>query len=155
MPGIAGLIGRQPSDTCQRLVEQMIATMRHEKFYESGTYSAPELGIFGGWTALEGSFADCQPIRSERDDIAMLFSGECFSDRETRAQLKQRGHRFDDGNASWLVGLYEEKGDSFFEQLNGLFSGLLIDRRQSRAYLFNDRFGMERLYYHESQAGFF
>src|SRR5437867_11884049 len=145
MPGIAGLISRQPSDTCQRLVEQMIATMRHEKFYESGTYSAPELGIFGGWTALEGSFADCQPIRSERDDIALLFSGECFSDRETRAQLKHRGHRFDDGTAPWLVTPYEEEGDAFTEQLTCLFRGRPIDRRPSPPTPFDDGFGIERL----------
>jgi asparagine synthase (glutamine-hydrolysing) len=37
-------------------------------------------------------------------------------------------------------------GDSFAEKLNGLFSGLLLDGRRSAAYLFNDRYGSERLY---------
>jgi asparagine synthase (glutamine-hydrolysing) len=155
MPGIAGVISTQPPEACRPLVEQMIATMRHESFYASGTYAAPELGVFAGWAALENSFADCQPIRTERDDIVLLLSGECYADRETYAQLRQRGHRLEDGKASWLIPLYEEKGDSFFEQLNGLFSGLLIDRRIGRAHLFNDRFGMERLYYHDGPDGFF
>ena len=48
-----------------------------------------------------------------------------------------------------LVHLYEEEGDKFLEKLNGLFSGLLIDKRQKRAVLFNDRYGVERIYYYE------
>ena len=38
----------------------------------------------------------------------------------------------------------------FFESLNGLFSGLLIDLRKNKAFLFNDRYGFDRLYFHES-----
>ena len=40
---------------------------------------------------------------------------------------------------------------SFFAQLNGLFSGLLIDKRRNVAFLFNDRYGMERIYWHENK----
>jgi asparagine synthase (glutamine-hydrolysing) len=155
MPGIAGVISRRPAEACVHLVDQMIASMMHERLYVSGTYAAPELGVFGGWTALKDSFADCQPILNENGDIALLLSGECFSDAQTRTQLRQRGHRFEPNNAAWLIHLYEESGESFFSQLNGLFSGLLIDRRHRRAFVFNDRFGMERLYYHEAPDAFF
>ena len=80
MPGIAGVISRQPAHICERMTAQMIASMQHEKFHVSGSYSAPELGVFVGWVALEDSFADCQPILSERGDVVLLLSGECFSD---------------------------------------------------------------------------
>ena len=155
MPGIAGLISRQPPDTCRHLVEQMIGSMQHEKFHVSGSYSAAELGVFAGWVALEGSFADCQPTLSERADIALLFAGECFTDQDTRAQLRVRGHSFEDNTATWLIHLYEERGGDFFEDLNGLFSGLLIDRRQRKVFLFNDRYGVERLYFHEDRDALF
>ena len=36
-------------------------------------------------------------------------------------------------------------------ELNGLFSGLLIDRRRRRAFLFNDRYGVERVYVHQTE----
>jgi asparagine synthase (glutamine-hydrolysing) len=143
MPGIAGLISRQPPDVCRRLVEQMTASMQHEKFHVSSTYDAAELGVFAGSVSLEGSFADCQPLVNEAGDIALLVAGECFSDHKT------------DRNAAWLIDLYERSGEKFFETLNGLFSGLLIDRRRQKAFLFNDRYGFERLYYHERRDGFF
>src|SRR2546425_1494587 len=155
MPGIAGLISRQPADVCRHLVEQMTASMQHEKFHVSSTYDAAELGVFGGRVALEGSFADCQPIVNERADIALLFAGECFSDQQTLAQLRARGRQVESDNATWLIHLYAEKGDDFFKELNGLFSGLLIDRPQRKALLFNDRYGLERVYYHEGRDGFF
>ena len=40
-----------------------------------------------------------------------------------------------------------------FVELNGLFSGLIIDRRRARASLFNDRYGVERVYVHETEHG--
>ncbi len=39
--------------------------------------------------------------------------------------------------------------------MNGLFSGLLIDRRQRRAFLFNDRYGVERIYWHETNSEYY
>ena len=67
------------------------------------------------------------------------------------SQIESRGHDVRQAAASWLVHLYEEEGDRFFEKLNGLFSGLLIDKRQAKAFLFNDRYGLERLYWHETE----
>ena len=56
---------------------------------------------------------------------------------------------------SHLVRLYEEKGEHFLGELNGSFAGLLIDLRKKKAILFNDRYGLGRIYYHESSDGFF
>jgi asparagine synthase (glutamine-hydrolysing) len=149
MPGIVGLISHQRPERCEALVDEMLASMQHEKFYVSGKYSAPELGLFAGWVAMEGSFADAQPVVNERTDVVLMFSGEFFPDADTCARLKPQHDRVRGVDARWLVHLYEERGDSFFESLNGLFSGLLIDRRQGKAFLFNDRYGIERLYLHE------
>ena len=125
--------------------------MEHESFYDSGMYSVPEMGIYAGWVAHENSFAAGQPFFNERRDVVLLFSGECFVDPETRTGLRQKGHELGQAAGSWLVHLYEEEGDRFFEKLNGLFSGLLIDKRQGKAFLFNDRYGVERIYWHETK----
>ena len=50
-----------------------------------------------------------------------------------------------------LVNLYQEKGDRFWESLNGSFGGLLIDKREGKVFLFNDRYGSERIYWHETK----
>src|SRR5262249_43143243 len=145
---------RHPGE-CRRLVETMTGCLQHEKFHVSGTFSAAELGVYGGWVALQDSFAHCQPLTNEQADIILLVAGECFAEPDVRTQLKARGHCVEATNAAWMVHLYEEEGESFFEQLNGLFSGLLIDKRHKKAFLFNDRYGMERIYYYEAPDGFF
>jgi asparagine synthase (glutamine-hydrolysing) len=129
----------------------MVASMEHEPFYDSGAYFVPEMGVYGGWVAHEDSFAAGQVFLNERKDIALLFSGECFVDPETRTELNRKGHELGEAAGSWMVHLYEEEGDRFFEKLNGLFSGLLIDKRKSKTFLFNDRYGVERLYWHETE----
>jgi asparagine synthase (glutamine-hydrolysing) len=129
----------------------MVSSMAHESFYDSGMYSVPEMGIYAGWVAHENSFAAGQPFFNERRDVVLLFSGECFVDPETRMGLMQKGHELGHATGNWLVHFYEEEGDRFFEKLNGLFSGLLIDKRQGKTFLFNDRFGVERIYWHETK----
>jgi asparagine synthase (glutamine-hydrolysing) len=126
----------------------MLASMQYEDFYSSGTYSVEEMGVYSGWVAQQGSFAAAQPFLNEQRDIAVILAGECFVDPETRTSLRRKGHRAE--NSDWLVYLYEEEGEQFAEKLNGLFSGLLIDKRRGKAFLFNDRYGVERIYWHET-----
>ena len=151
MPGIVGIISRRATYGCETLVMAMVDSMKHESFHVSGTYCAKELGVYCGWVALDNSFGASQVFLNEQKDVALIFSGECFVDNELRPRLEQKGHRLDKHRGDWLVHLYEEEGDQFFEKLNGLFSGLLIDKKRNRAFLFNDRYGLERIYWHDTK----
>jgi asparagine synthase (glutamine-hydrolysing) len=113
------------------------------------------MGIYAGWAAHENSFGAGQPFFNGRKDVVLLFSGECFVDADTRISLRRKGPGLEERTGSWLVHLYEEEGHRFFEKLNGLFSGLLIDKRQGKAFLFNDRYGVERIYWNETEGAVF
>jgi asparagine synthase (glutamine-hydrolysing) len=69
--------------------------------------------------------------------------------------MRTNGHAFREGDASFLVHLYEETGIELIAKLNGAFSGLLVDLRKRRIVLFNDRYGLQRIYYHEHATGFY
>jgi asparagine synthase (glutamine-hydrolysing) len=128
----------------------MLGAMVHESFYLSAVHSAPELGVYGGSVVLDSSLAAHQPFVNERKDVTLLLSGECFQDSNFTAHLVRRGHDVGAHPGDWLVHAYEELDEHFFESLNGLFSGLLIDLRKNKAFLFNDRYGFDRLYVHET-----
>src|SRR5205807_4740839 len=66
----------------------------------------------------------------------------------------ERGHDLEAKTSSYLVHLYEED-PAFLRGLNGRFQGLLIDRTRGETTLFNDRYGMHRVYYHESKEAFY
>jgi asparagine synthase (glutamine-hydrolysing) len=132
----------------------MVEALRHEPFYVTGTWVDEKAGIYLGWVARKGSFADCMPQTNERGDQVLVFAGEEFPDPEDISRLKRGGHQFDPNGSGYLVHLAEEDGD-FPRRLNGRFHGLLINRGDQTARLFNDRYGMQRLYFHESSEGFY
>lgn len=106
----------------------MVATLQHHAESESGVVFAPDLGVYAGWAAHAGSFAARQCAAVPGSTTALVFVGECFG-----------------GDAS-VACQHAMRGNGFVAKLNGLFAGLLIDREQRQALLFNDRFGSERLY---------
>jgi asparagine synthase (glutamine-hydrolysing) len=133
----------------------MVKCLKHEPFYSDDTYINEELGLWTGWACHKGAFEDCLPIWNEKKDICLLFSGEDFADRADVDALRMRGHEFGSDDASYLVHVYEEIGCGFLEKLNGWFSGVLLDLREQKFILFNDRYGINRLYYHEDASGFY
>ena len=154
MPGITGIISKHSPDNNENKLSIMLKTMLHEPFYTSGTYVDRENGFFIGYVSLENSFSDCMPIYNEQKNLVLFITGECYSDQSIIDNLKTQGHKFLPGDASYLVHLYEELGDDFFHDLNGWYNGLLLDLQKGRAILFNDRYGIRRIYYHETNDSF-
>jgi asparagine synthase (glutamine-hydrolysing) len=154
MPGIVGLITKESRRWAQAQLFLMVEPLRHESFYVTGTWIDESLGVYAGWVARKGSFSDGMPLRNEPGDAVLIFSGEEYPEPGTAQRLKQQGHDFDLSGPSYLVHVYEED-PTFPAGLNGLFHGLLADRAQGTATLFNDRYGMHRLYYCESKEAFY
>jgi asparagine synthase (glutamine-hydrolysing) len=149
MPGIVAIISHRPPEECRLLVDTMVRALKHENFYRSGTYSAPELGCYGGWVAHEERSA-AEQILDERRDIAVMLSGELFCDPQAQTKLSEHRRKLENYSADRVIHLYDKKGEDYIGELNGSFSGFLVDRRRRKALLFNDRYGLERGYWFES-----
>jgi asparagine synthase (glutamine-hydrolysing) len=143
-----------PRPQAEAQLSQMVAALKHEPFYTTGTFVDESLGVYVGWALQQGSFSAGAPYKNERGDVCLVFSGEDYPQPGTVQRLKQQGHELKGGGASYLVHVYEDNPD-FPVQLNGMFHGLLVDERSRKATLFNDRYGMHRVYYHECSDGFY
>lgn len=154
MPGIVGLITNLPRMQAERELCRMVESIRHESFYATRWWIDETLGVYVGWAARANSFCDGMPLGNERGDAVLVFSGEEFPEPGTAQRLKERSHDLPLDGSSYLVHLYEED-PTFLRRLNGRFHGLLADRKQGVTTLFNDRYGMHRLYYHESKNAFY
>ena len=93
-------------------------------------------------------FLECRPhcrfdLQRGRIHAAGII-GWCVGQRNTGAA----------GNAGEIVRLYEDKGPACIAELNGWFSGVLLDLPARKLILFNDRYGLGRIYFHESPQGF-
>jgi asparagine synthase (glutamine-hydrolysing) len=141
MPGIAGFISHIPMADARGTIDQMVSCMLHESFFKSGSLLQEDMGLCVGWACHPGSFADASPAWNDQRDVGLVFAGEHFADG---ANVNMRS----------LLQAYEARGESFLRELNGIFSGVLIDRRRSKVIVFNDRYGLGRLYVHEEEHGF-
>jgi asparagine synthase (glutamine-hydrolysing) len=143
-----------PRERAESELRQMVESLRHESFYSTGTWIDESSGIYAGWSAIGNSFSDGMPLHNERGDVTLVFSGEEYPEPGTARQLKERGHEVEISGPSYLVHLAEED-PAFPSGLNGRFHGVLADRTRGAATLFNDRYGMHRIYYHESKDAFY
>ena len=154
MPGIVGLLTAMPRGCAEAQLCRMVEATCHGPGYVTDMWVDESLGVYVGWSARIGSFSDGMPLRNERGDVTLVFSGEEFPEPGTAYRLKQRGHCIGEQGPSYLVHLYEEDV-AFPACLNGRFHGLLVDKQRGAALLFNDRYGMHQVAYHQAKEGFY
>jgi asparagine synthase (glutamine-hydrolysing) len=154
MPGLVGLITRMPRERAEAELLRMVAALRHETSYLSGTWSEESLGLYVGWVERSGPVAGCMPFKNAQGDLVLAFSGEDVSELGRTSRLRQRGNAGEGEGLSYLVQL-AENNPSFPKCLNGRFHGVLVDKQNGTANLFNDRFGMHRVYYYETKEAFY
>ena len=154
MPGIVGLITKKSRSYAEAQLAKMQQSIYREEFYSTGSLVDETWGAYVGWTALAGSFSDGMPLQNEQRSVSFVFSGEDYSDAAERGKIPSQGGATSNRESAYLLGLYEQDAN-FVLKLNGMFHGLIADRARGTLTLFNDRFGMHRLYYHESEDEFF
>jgi asparagine synthase (glutamine-hydrolysing) len=155
MPGIAGIISHRFKAEARLQLDSMVRALMHEDFYTSGSFVNEKGGVAVGWVSHPGSFSDCMPVWNEEKNVLLVWTGEDYQERSRIDKLRTGGHEFSATNASYLVHFYEELGLKFLEDINGWFSGLLVDFQENRKVLFNDRFGIGRVCYYEDEHGFY
>ena len=127
---------------------------------ERGSSRPPERGIVRpagtasivGWSRRHYE-SECA-IWNERKDIGLIFMGEDFDVDAKARGLRQRGHQVG-SDLECLLRRYEEVGARSVVEINGRFAGVLIDIRAETVLLFNDRFGLNRIYVHEAPHGLY
>lgn len=130
----------------------MIAAVRHESFYRTGLSVDEDAGVYAGWVSRQSSCADTCALEHESDELTLMLFSEgqpAFGAMSARCD-KASGDV--PGSRNNVLSRYH--GDASFPAcLEGRFHGLLIDRRRGTTMLFNDRWGMQRLYVHEAREG--
>lgn len=139
MPGVAGFLGDKSKADGQAILDRMLKSMMHEPFYISGNCVNADLGVHAGWV----SKGETGGAWNETVDIGLLFSGDIVSGANREDRLR------------WLLAQYEKNGLHFLEKLNGWFGGLILDRRNRQVILFNDRYGLGRIYWCQDREGFY
>ena len=154
--GIVGLTGAECRvEAAERELLRMLESMHHEDFYVRGMLIDESLGVYVGWVEPgKDSFSDGMPLRSEPGDVVLVFSGEEFPDPGPSA----RSRRVVATETWWGLPIwftFMKKIRPFRQRIEREISRARHRRESRNREDFNDRYGMHRIYYHESKDAFY
>jgi asparagine synthase (glutamine-hydrolysing) len=135
MPGIIGIHQGQPGNGLKAHLELMAASLSQDGARRIDQLVLNEDGIALGRVSLGFLNAVDQPLKHGKEDCWIVFHGELYGRNEGQDDI------------SYTLERYVETGDRCIEDLNGIFHFCIYDRRTGQIKLFNDKFGLQPLYY--------
>jgi len=155
MCGIVGIYNwRNGKPVGEGLVRNMAGMLAHRGPDDEGYFVEGNIGLGLKRLSIIDLVTGHQPVHNEDKSICVVNNGEIYNFQELRAQLEQKGHRFyTRSDTEIIVHLYEEFGDDFVNQMNGMFACAVWDAKRKRLILARDRIGIKPLYYTELPGG--
>lgn len=150
MCGIAGVLEFDPHAPADgALIERMTTLLAHRGPDDAGhMVSGPVALGHRRLSIIDLSPAGHQPMSNDDRSIWITYNGECYNYVELADRLRSRGVRFrSSSDTEVLIRLYEQEGDAFLEQVEGMFALALWNRRERTLLLARDRLGVKPLYY--------
>lgn len=96
-----------------------------------------------------------QPMCDEEARYWIVYNGEVYNFHELKEELGKRGYRFrTDTDTEVVLKAYMEWGTSCVERFNGMWSFVILDRRQNKLFACRDRFGVKPFYYVHNKETF-
>ncbi|MCK4352008.1 asparagine synthase (glutamine-hydrolyzing) [candidate division WOR-3 bacterium] len=127
------------------LVSQMAKSLNHRGPDDVGFYFDEQVSLGIDYTYEQKNL---YPLHNETKTLWLILDGNIYNFKELKDSLINLGHKFYaqmDGEV--ILHLYEEKGISCIQELNGDFAFALWDCGNKRLLLARDRFGVKPLYY--------
>jgi asparagine synthase (glutamine-hydrolysing) len=148
MCAIAGICNSTNAPVSVRLLQEMIAMLRHRGPDEWGIHSDAGIGLANARLSIIDLNRGHQPLCNEDGSVWITFNGEIFNFVELRKELISRGHIFSThSDTEVILHLYEEKGDDCVRDLNGQWGLAIWDARERKLLLSRDRLGVRPLFY--------
>ena len=154
MPGFAGIIGsRDFSASTPSALDAMIRCLGREPSAVTGSWRHEPLGLQLAWASSPGGSPPVGLTWNGRRDIALVFFGD--GPATVAGSALSPDPRLSGGWLPTLIDRYEECGPQWIAELNGSFHGLIVDLREQTVILFNDRYGLNRVYFHQATDGLY
>jgi asparagine synthase (glutamine-hydrolysing) len=156
MCGICGVINIKSGRPVERdCLEAMTRTMIHRGPDDEGYYLGAGVGLGHRRLSILDLVSGRQPLTNEDGSLAIVFNGEIYNWRELRRNLEAKGHQFRTlSDTEVIIHAYEEYGEAWVEQLNGMFAVAIWDSVRRQLILARDRTGIKPLYYAETDGVF-
>jgi asparagine synthase (glutamine-hydrolysing) len=148
MCGIAGFIAPPSARVDQRVLERMVAALRHRGPDTVGYHVDGRVALGAARLRVIDLETGDQPIANEDASVHVVQNGEIYNFNVLQRDLTARGHRFvTRSDTEAIVHAWEEYGEHCIDHFNGMFAFALWDSKRQQLLLARDRMGEKPLYY--------
>ncbi len=96
-----------------------------------------------------------QPLYSEDGKVILAVNGEIYNHRSIRRYFEGKYHFKTESDCEIILALYQEKGTTFLDELNGIFGFALYDSTKDEYMIARDHMGIIPLYMGHDENGTF
>jgi asparagine synthase (glutamine-hydrolysing) len=147
MCGIHGILDLTGAPAPVDALSRMGQVTRHRGPDDEGMHHDGALAIGMRRLSVIDIAGGHQPLCNEDGTLWLVANGEIYNYRELSRGLIAQGHRLRTASdCETLLHLYEQHGDDFLANVNGMFAFALWDSRRRRLLLGRDRLGIKPLY---------
>ena len=149
MCGIAGIVNYKKD--LKKTINSLNLSIKHRGPDENGFYFDKDENIALTMTRLSiiGLNDGSQPKISKDKNIIIFFNGEIYNYKELNKIYFPKINIKSDTEI--LLRMYEKFGLNMLNNLNGMFSICIYDKKKKKMFLVRDRFGIKPLYYYKNK----
>jgi asparagine synthase (glutamine-hydrolysing) len=154
MCGIAGQFNYARGERVDPdVIRRMTASITHRGPDDEGYLISGALGLGFRRLSIIDLSGGHQPMADAEQTVWIIFNGEIYNFKELRAELEQRGHRFQTrSDTEVIIHGYKEWGTDVFGRLNGMFGVAIWDVARKRLVVARDAMGIKLVYFRQANG---
>lgn len=137
---------KEPADALRLQVLLMAKSIRHRGPDWSGVFSNDKTIMAHERLAIVDPISGKQPLFSSDGNLVLAANGEIYNHEKLRKQFEGRYKFTTKSDCEVILPLYQEKGNSFLDEMNGIFGFALYDIKSDNYFIARDHMGIIPLY---------
>ncbi|WP_298263475.1 asparagine synthase B [uncultured Lutibacter sp.] len=146
---------KEKSEILRPQLLEMSKKIRHRGPDWSGIYADEKAILAHERLAIVDPASGKQPLFSENKKLVLAANGEIYNHRELRKQFEGTYNFQTESDCEVILALYQQKGASFIDEMNGIFGFALYDVENDEYFVARDHMGIIPLYIGWDQNGTF
>ena len=146
---------KQSQEDLRPQILEMSKRIRHRGPDWSGIFSNEKALMGHERLAIVDPTSGNQPLFSQNGRYVLAANGEIYNHQELRKQFEGKYNFSTASDCEVILALYQEKGPSFVDEMNGIFGFAIYDTQEDTYFIARDHMGIIPLYMGWDQHGTF
>ena len=146
---------KQSQEDLRPQILEMSKRIRHRGPDWSGIFSNEKALMGHERLAIVDPTSGNQPLYSQNGRYVLAANGEIYNHQELRKQFDGKYNFSTASDCEVILALYQEKGPSFVDEMNGIFGFAIYDTQEDTYFIARDHMGIIPLYMGWDQHGTF